>query len=41
MVSNAKKGIESTHSMTTTAAKGANNPKKMSQFGTDNATFMS
>lgn len=27
--------------MTTTAAKGANNPQKMSQFGADNTTFMS
>ena len=33
MVGNAKKGIESTHSMTTTAAKGANSSQKMSQFG--------
>ena len=29
----------SSRSMTTTAAKGANNPQKMSQFGADNATF--
>ena len=28
MVGSAKKGIESTRSMTTTAAKGANNPQK-------------
>lgn len=41
MVDNAKKGIESTRLMTTTAAKGANNPQKMSQFGADNAAFMS
>ena len=40
MVGNAKKGIESTYSMTTAAAKGANNPQKMSQFGADNVTFM-
>lgn len=31
----------SSRSMTTTAAKGANNPQKMSQFGANNSTFMS
>lgn len=30
----------SSRSMTTTAAKGAINAEKMSQFGADNATFM-